>query len=122
MVHGFDPISITQFPVMIGSVSAEGSLNRVAHSIQTFLLLTLSKSFLFNLCVFTPCLPLSSTYMRLCLKEFFETTLRQKQLICKYAYKREGDRKLVLRYVRTRWMTPNKCCGIFFVHSYGQVH
>ena len=33
MVHDFDSISITQFPVMIWSVSAEGSLNRVAHSI-----------------------------------------------------------------------------------------
>ena len=33
MVHGFDSISITQFPAMICSVSAEGSLNRVAHSI-----------------------------------------------------------------------------------------
>ena len=33
MVHGFDSISITQFPVMICAVSAEGSLNRVAHSI-----------------------------------------------------------------------------------------
>ena len=89
MVHGFDTISIT-FPAMIWSVSAEGSLNRVAQSIQIFLLLTLSKSFLFDLCAFAPCLPLSSTYMRLCLKEFFETTLRQKQLICKYADKREG--------------------------------
>ena len=33
MVHGFDSISIAQFPAMICSVSAEGSLNRVAHSI-----------------------------------------------------------------------------------------
>ena len=31
MVHGFDSISMTQFPTMICSVSAEGSLNRVAH-------------------------------------------------------------------------------------------
>ena len=30
MVHGFDSISITQFPAMIFSVSAEGSPNRVA--------------------------------------------------------------------------------------------
>ena len=30
MVHGFDSISITQFPAMIFSFSAEGSLNRVA--------------------------------------------------------------------------------------------
>ena len=33
MVYGFDSISITQFPAMICSVSAKGSLNRVAHSI-----------------------------------------------------------------------------------------
>ena len=33
MVHGFDSISIAQFPAMICSVSAEASLNRVAHSI-----------------------------------------------------------------------------------------
>ena len=24
--------------------------------------------------------------------------------------------KLVLRYVSTKWMAPNKCCGIFYVH------
>ena len=60
MVHGFDSISITQFPAMICSVSVEGFLNRVAHSIQIFLLLILSKSFLFNLCAFDACLPLSS--------------------------------------------------------------
>ena len=30
--------------------------------------------------------------------------------------------KLVLRYVRTKWMAPNKCCGIFFVHWCGQVN
>ena len=33
-----------------------------------------------------------------------------------------GLDKLVQRYVRTKWMAPNKCCGIFFVHWYGQVH
>ena len=60
MVHGFDSIGIARFPTMICSVSAEGSLNRVAHSIQMFLLLTLSKSFLFILCAFDACLPLSS--------------------------------------------------------------
>ena len=60
MVHGFDSISIAQFPAMICSVSAEGSLNRVAHSISMFLLLTLRKSFLFILCAFDACLPLSS--------------------------------------------------------------
>ena len=30
--------------------------------------------------------------------------------------------KSVIRYVRTKWMTPNKCCGIFLVHWSGQVH
>ena len=60
MVHSFDSISITQFPAMTCSVSAEGSINYVAYSIQIFLLLTLSKSFLFNLCAFAACLPLSS--------------------------------------------------------------
>ena len=39
-----------------------------------------------------------------------------------YVYKWEGVEKLVLRYVRTRWMAPNKCCGIFFVHWFRQVH
>ena len=33
MVHDFDFINITQFPAIIFSVSAKGSLNRVAHSI-----------------------------------------------------------------------------------------
>ena len=33
MVHDFDSLSITQFPAIIFSVSAKGSLNRVAHSI-----------------------------------------------------------------------------------------
>ena len=33
MVRSFDSISITQFPTVICSVSAEGTLNRVAHSI-----------------------------------------------------------------------------------------
>ena len=33
-----------------------------------------------------------------------------------------GVEKSVLRYTRTKWMAPNKCCGIFFVHWYGQVH
>ena len=32
-----------------------------------------------------------------------------------YAYKGEGVEKSVLRYVRTKWMAPNKCCGIFFL-------
>ena len=36
MVHGFDSISTAQFPAMICSVSAEDSLNRVAHSFRCF--------------------------------------------------------------------------------------
>ena len=59
MVHGFDSIRIAQFPATICSVLAEGSLNRVADSIYMFLLLTLSKSSLFNFCAFDACLPLS---------------------------------------------------------------
>ena len=46
-----------------------------------------------------------------------------------YAYMGEGGgggagrgvEKSVLRYVRTKWMAPNKC-GMFFVHWYGQIH
>ena len=33
-----------------------------------------------------------------------------------------GVEKLVIRYVRTTWMAPNKCCENFFVHWSGQVH
>ena len=36
MVHDFDSIGIAQFPLVICSVSAEGSLNCVAHSIRCF--------------------------------------------------------------------------------------
>ena len=32
-----------------------------------------------------------------------------------YAYKGEEVEKSVLRYVRTKWMAPSKCCGIFFL-------
>ena len=46
-VHGIDSISIAQFPAMICSVSANGSLNRVA-------------PMLFSLCAFYAWLPLSS--------------------------------------------------------------
>ena len=60
MVHGFDSIRIAQFPAMIYPVSAGGSLYRVSHSIQIFLLLTLSKSFLLSVCAFAACLTLSS--------------------------------------------------------------
>ena len=34
----------------------------------------------------------------------------------------EGVERSVMRYVRTKWMAPSKCCGIFFVHWFGQVH
>ena len=27
-----------------------------------------------------------------------------------------------IRYVRTKWMAPDKCCGTFFVHWSGQEH
>ena len=30
--------------------------------------------------------------------------------------RRRGVEKSVLRYVRTKWMVPNKCCGIFFLY------
>ena len=30
--------------------------------------------------------------------------------------------KLVIRYVRIKWMAPNKCYGIFFAHWFGQVY
>ena len=30
--------------------------------------------------------------------------------------------KFVIRYVGTKWMAPNKCCGIFFMHWFVQVH
>ena len=33
-----------------------------------------------------------------------------------------GVKKSVIRYVRTKWMAPDKCCGILFVHWSGQVH
>ena len=32
--------------------------------------------------------------------------------------KGRGLKKLVIRYVRTNWMAPSKCCRIFFVHRY----
>ena len=28
----------------------------------------------------------------------------------------------VIRYVRTKWVAPNKCCGTFFVHWFSQVY
>ena len=33
-----------------------------------------------------------------------------------------GVEKSVLRKVLAKWMTPNKCCGIFFEHWSGQIH
>ena len=41
--------------------------------------------------------------------------------MCTGAYKRRGVEKLVIKNARTKWMTPNKCCGMFFVHWFGQV-
>ena len=35
-------------------------------------------------------------------------------------YKRE-DQKMVIRSARTKWIAPNKCHKIFFVHWSGQV-
>ena len=46
MVYGFDSSSIGHFPAMVCSISAEGSLNLVAHWIYIFLLLPLSEPFL----------------------------------------------------------------------------
>ena len=37
--------------------------------------------------------------------------------MCTNAYKGEGVEKPVIRYVRIKWMTPNKCCGIFLCIS-----
>ena len=37
------------------------------------------------------------------------------------AYRGRGAEKLVIRYVRTKWIAPIKFCGIFFVHWFGQV-
>ena len=34
----------------------------------------------------------------------------------------KGVEKSVIRYVPTKWVVPKKCCGIFFVHWFGQVH
>ena len=58
MVDGFYSISTGHFPAMVFSISAEGSLNIVAHQIQMSLFLTLSKLFF----IFLASLPLSSAY------------------------------------------------------------
>ena len=44
--------------------------------------------------------------------------------MCTGAYwgRGEGVEKSVIRYVRTKWMALNKCCGRFFVHCFSQVH
>ena len=34
----------------------------------------------------------------------------------------EGVEKTVIRYVRTKWIAPSKCYGIFFVHWFDQIH
>ena len=41
---------------------------------------------------------------------------------CAGAYRGRGVEKSVIRYVRTKWMAPKKCCGVFFVYWFGQVH
>ena len=42
--------------------------------------------------------------------------------MCTGAHRGRGVEKLVIRYVRTKWIAPNKFCGIFFVLWFGQVH
>ena len=42
--------------------------------------------------------------------------------LCTGAYRGRGVEKSVIRYVRTKWMAPKKCCGVFFVYWFGQVH
>ena len=32
------------------------------------------------------------------------------------AYRGKGVERLVIRYVRTKWIVPNKFCETFFVH------
>ena len=34
----------------------------------------------------------------------------------------EGVERSIIRHVRTKWMDPNKYCGIFFVHWFDQLH
>ena len=49
----------------------------------------------------------------------------QKGGYCKCVHIRTGGRRIeksVIRYVSTKWMAPNKCCGIFFVQWSGQMH
>ena len=42
--------------------------------------------------------------------------------MCTDAYLGRGVEQSVISYVRTKWMAPDKCCGIFCVHWFGQVH
>ena len=42
--------------------------------------------------------------------------------MCTGGYSGRGVEKLVIRYVRTKWIAPNKFCEIFFVCWFGQVH
>ena len=39
-----------------------------------------------------------------------------------YVDKGEGVEIFVIRYVRTKWMAPNKSCRIFVMHRSGQVY
>ena len=42
--------------------------------------------------------------------------------MCTGGYSGRGVEKLIIRYVRTKWIAPNKFCEIFFVYWFGQVH
>ena len=42
--------------------------------------------------------------------------------MCTGAYRGRRVEKSVIRFIYTKWMTPSKCCGIFFVQWLGQVH
>ena len=42
--------------------------------------------------------------------------------MCTGAHRGREVEKLVIRYVRNKWIAPNKFCGIFFVLWFGQVH
>ena len=81
----------------------------------TCIILYLILLFLFTCSI---CIILFNTYVQLCFKNFLEQTYRSNSYSTfVYAYL-----CLLLRYVCTKWMTPNKYCGIFFVHWSGQVH
>ena len=70
------------------------------------------------------CVMLFNTHVRPCLKEFLEQPYgRNSYSKCVHILTWErGVEKSVLRCVRTKWMAPNKCCGIFCVQWYSQVH